>query len=208
MSELHFSRSELAGWRDRGEGDRDRIVGHLAACAACRHAAAELERERPLDAGVQPEHFRSRDFVAAGLRAGGRSTQGFHVPRRLAYLAAAASLVLAVFIVPALLRDGSDSAVRGGGAVVTPVTPVNATVPIDSLTFEWTAGAAAGPLRLVVVALDDAGTPLIDRDVTGTRYEPTADERRRFQAGREYHWFVEYRGAGGGTSAAARFRLR
>src|SRR5687768_47398 len=100
MSELHLSQSELAGWRDRGEGDRDRIVGHLAACAACRHAAAELERERPLDAGVQPEHFRSRDFVAAGLRASGHLTQGSYVPRRLAYLAAAASLVLAAFIVP------------------------------------------------------------------------------------------------------------
>lgn len=49
MADAHLSSAELVAWRDAGTGDRDRIVTHLAACAACRHAAAELERERPAE---------------------------------------------------------------------------------------------------------------------------------------------------------------
>jgi hypothetical protein len=211
MPETHLSRAELTGWRDHGAGDRDRLVAHLAACATCRHLAAELERERPLEPGAQPERFRAQDFVAAGRRAGRASPRSVSTPRHLAYLAAAAGLVLAAVIVPLRLRQSSPSALRGdGAAVVTPRHPADETVAADTLAFEWTAAPNAGTLRLSAVALDDPGTPLIDRDVTGTRYTPTADERSRFRAGREYHWFLEYRGggAGAGTSAAARFRLR
>jgi hypothetical protein len=209
MSELHLSRSELADWRDQGLGERDHIVAHLAACAACRHVAAELERERPLAAGEAPARFRPRDFVAAGLRAGGHSAPARAMPSfRLVSLAAAASLVLAALVVPRWLTDTEEAAVRGGIAGIAPVSPVDATVAVDTLAFEWTAGATAGPQRLYVVALEDAGTPLIDRDVTGTRYAPTPEERSRLQPGREYHWFVESRGAGAGVSASARFRIQ
>jgi hypothetical protein len=209
MSETHLSRSELVGWRDEGLGDRDRIIAHLADCGPCRHLAAELERERPMEAGASPTRFRPQDFVATGRRAGRSSPQAVNSPRRLGYLAAAASVVLAAVVVPMWLRQSTESALRGGGAVVAPVAPVDRSVAASGLTFEWTAGATAGPLRLVVVALDDAGAPVIDHDVTGTRYTPTADERGRFRAGREYHWFVEYRGAGAGAgvSASARFRI-
>lgn len=209
MSEAHLSRAELTDWRDRGEGDRHRIVGHLAACAACRRTAAELERESPLEPGAQPARFRPQDFIAAGARVGGRSRRVTLTPRRIVYLAAAASLVLAVLVVPTWLGKRSTPGVRGSDAVVVPVSPADITVALDTLVFEWTASAGAGSLRLFAVALDDAGTPIIDRDVAGTRYEPTAEERGRFQPGREYHWFLEYRGgAGGGTSASARFRLQ
>lgn len=203
MSDLHLSRSELAGWRDHGHGDRGRIVAHLAACGECRHVAAELERERPLEAEARPGRFSATDFVAAGRRAG-------RAPRiRLGYLAAAASLVLAALVVPRWLPDSEEPAVRGSAAVVAPVHPVDATISADALTFEWTAAANAGPLRLVVMAPDDAGAPAIDREVTGTRYAPTREERSRLRAGHQYYWFVEYRGAGAGAgvSASARFRL-
>jgi hypothetical protein len=208
MAEPHLSRAELASWRDHGHGDRDRIVGHLAGCADCRHVAAELERERPLDAGEQPARFRPLDFTAAGRRAWVRTAPAAVLPRRLAYLATAAILVVAVVVVPGWLRDQRDSALRGVAAVVTPISPVDTTVGIDTIAFEWTTTPAAGPLRLVVIALDDAGAPAIDREVTGARYGPTAEERGRFRAGREYHWFVEFRGAGtgAGVSASARFR--
>lgn len=210
MAERHLSRAELASWRDHGQGDRDRIVGHLAGCADCRHVAAELERERPLDAGEQPARFRSLDFTAAGRRAGVRTDPAVVLPRRLAYLATAAILVVAVVVVPGWLRDQRDSTLRGVAAVVTPISPADATIGIDAIAFEWTATPAAGPLRLVVIALDDAGAPAIDRDVTGTRYAPAPEERARLRAGREYHWFVEYRGAGAGAgvSASARFRTQ
>jgi hypothetical protein len=210
VSEAHLSRAALTAWRDRGAGDRERLIAHLAACATCRHLAAELDRERPLDAGAQPVHLRPADFVATGRRAGRPPAHTVRQPWRLAGLAAAASLVVGAILVPAWFRTPPESGPRGGGAVVAPVAPVDATVATDSLAFEWTAGAQAGPLRLVVIALDNAGAPVIDRDVIGSRYAPTADERARLRAGTDYHWFVEYRGAGGGSgvSAAARFRLR
>jgi len=210
MADAHLSRAELVGWFDDGAGDRDRIIGHLAACAACRHAAAELERDRPAEATV-PLRLRPEDFVAAGLRAGRPSARGPRGARRSAvYLAAAASLLIAAIVLPAWWREPPGPALRGADAVVTPLRPVGATLDLDSLVFEWTATPAAGALRLHVVSLDDAATPLIERDVSGARYEPSADERRRFQPGRDYHWFLEYRGAGAGagTSAAARFRVR
>jgi hypothetical protein len=202
--------SELAAWRDDGTGDRDRIVTHLAACGSCRHAAAELEREPPSANDARPARFDVNDFVSAGLQATAPRQRRLTGPVRVALLAAATSLVLATFVVPAWFRELSPTTVRGGAEVVTLRNPVDLTVAADSLTFEWTARAEAGSLRLYVVSLDDPGTPLIERDVAGTRYEPASDERRRLQPGREYHWFLEYQGAGAGagTSGSARFRVR
>lgn len=208
MAELHLSRADLTRWRDDGAGDRARIVAHLASCAACRHLAAELERERPPESDARPERFRVHDFLPAGrgaVRRGAPATS-----RRAAYLAAAASLVLAAVLVPAWLRERSAPATRGGDAVVALTAPIGVTVAVEALRFEWTAQTGAGHVRLVAMALDDTGAPVIDRDVTGNDYVPTEEERRRFATGRDYHWFVEYRGAGagGGVSPSARFRVR
>jgi hypothetical protein len=208
MADPHLSPSELTRWRDEGAGDRDRIVGHLATCAVCRHLAADLERERPPEDAAA--RFHPQDFVPEGYRVGSRRMPGSALPRRLAYLAAAAAIVLAAVYLPPWLRDRSTSSLRGGDAPVVLVRPVDSTVPSQDLAFEWTAASGLDRLRLHVVAIDDPATPLIDREVSGTRYEPTADERRRLQPGKELHWFVEYRGGGtaAGTSPAARFRVR
>lgn len=209
MSDRHLSTAQLTAWRDHGHGDRAHIVAHLAECAECRRLSAEVERDRPLAGDARPTRFRSEEFALAGRRAGQPSTPSGRLPRRTVYLAAAASLVLAAVVVPAWLTRDPGTATRGGVGVVVPVTPKDS-VSIDALAFTWTAEPGAGALRLVVMALDDAGAPLVDREVSGTRYAPAAEERQRFQAGREYHWFVEYRGAGAGagTSASARFRIR
>lgn len=147
--------------------------------------------------------------MAVGRRASATRPRLFDVPRPVVYLATAASLALAVLVVPAWLREPLDTSQRGDGAAVMPLSPKDTSLPAATVTFEWTANDTAGGLRLVVVALDDAGRPAIDREVIGTRYEPTSDERARLQSGRDYHWFVEYRGAGAGagTSASARFRV-
>jgi hypothetical protein len=207
VADAHLSPSELTRWRDHGEGDRDRIVAHLALCATCRHAAAELERHRPADDG--PAQFMPQDFVAHGYRSGTR-TAATGATKRLMYLAAAAAVVLAAVFVPSWWRSRSDSALRGGDTVVTLVRPVDSTVSAQELAFEWTAAPGVDRLRLYVVAIDDPAAPLIDRDVSGTRYEPAADERSRLQPGRELHWFIEYRdgGTASGTSPAASFRVR
>jgi hypothetical protein len=207
MADAHLSHSELTRWRDQGEGDRDRIIAHLATCPACRHAAAELERERPLDG--QASQLRPQDFVARGYAAGSRPGLT-RTTSRLVYLAAAAVIVLAAVLAPSWWRARSDSALRGDATTVTLIGPVDATVSAPDLTFEWSAAAGIDRLRLHVVAIDDPAKPLIDREVSGTRYEPTADERSHLPSGSDLHWFIEYRDAATatGTSPAARFRLR
>jgi hypothetical protein len=112
-------------------------------------------------------------------------------------------------IVPTWLRNRSESAARGGGPPLVLVSPVDSSVAVQDLAFEWKADAGVDRVRLFVVALDDPAKPIIDREITGTRYEPAPDERSRLQAGRELHWFLEYRdGSATATSPAARFRLR
>lgn len=207
MADGHLSASALQAWRDRGDGDRERIVGHLATCAACRHAAAELERERPLAADVRPTRFDVHEFATAGRRFSIAPPATRGLPRRTAYLAAAAAVVLAAIVVPRWWPASTAPSLRGSGTLVDLSAPVGTAVTVDALAFEWTAAPAAGTLRLVVMSLDDVA-PLVDREVSGTRYVLSAEEQRRFRAGRDYHWFVEYRGAGAGTSPSARFRVR
>lgn len=204
MADAHLSTADLLRWRDQGAGDRARIVAHLASCSACRLTAAELERERPADA--PPARFDPQDFAPAGHRAFRRHG----VSRiRLAWMAAAAALVVAAIWIPARLWDGSGSTLRGGQVPVTLVRPVGTSVTVRDLTFEWKPDAGVEVVRLTVTTLDGAATPLIEREVTGTHYAPTAEERGRLRPGQPIHWFVDYREAGGstGTSPAARFTL-
>jgi hypothetical protein len=204
MADAHLSTAELLRWRDDGAGDRARIVAHLASCPACRQTAAELERERPAEG--EPERFDPRDFAAAGYGAGPRRAVA---RRRLAWMATAAALVLAAVWVPLMLRDRSDSALRGGAAPVTLVRPVDAKVARKDVAFEWRVTSGVEVVRLTVTTLDGAAAPLLERDVSGTRYVPTDEERARLRPGQTIHWFVDYREAGGatGTSPAARFTL-
>lgn len=207
MPDLHLSRDQLTAWRDEGAGDRGRIVTHLAACAACREVAADVERNRPPESG--PLRFDAGDFAARGYRAG-EVTAAPRVTRRWIWVAAAASL-MAVALVPAWLErfDDGPEATRGGGPAITPVQPVDVSVSVDELTFEWKGTSSDDRVRLNVVDLENPGAPLIEREVTGSHYSPTPEERRRFRAGQSVHWYIEARGSsGGGTSPAARFRVR
>jgi hypothetical protein len=81
-------------------------------------------------------------------------------------------------------------------------------VSADELIFEWRGASATDRVRLSVVDLDRPDQPLLEREVTGARYEPTADERRRFRSGQSVHWYLERRSGSGGPSPAARFRVR
>jgi anti-sigma factor RsiW len=61
----HLSRDELIQWRDRGNAaDRERITSHLATCASCAAAYAELIRTAP--ATQMPIRFNPEEFVARG----------------------------------------------------------------------------------------------------------------------------------------------
>ena len=207
----HPTRSELEQWRDGGPtADGEHILGHLAACAQCAAAYAEIVRTRPVTEA--PAAFNPRDFVQAGYGAYRRTSAPDRSPwwaSRVAYVAAAASIVLAAMIVPTWLRNRSESTARGGGPPLVLVSPVDSSVAVQDLVFEWKANAGVDRVRLFVVAIDDPAKPLIDREVTGSRYEPASEERSRLQSGRELHWFLEYRdGTATATSPSARFRPR
>jgi len=206
MSDGHLSRSELIRWRDEG-GAREGIVTHLAGCAACREIAADLERDRPVDA--EPQRFHAEDFAPTGYRIGSPQTRKSSWTSRLIYVAAAAGIVLAVVYLPAWLRERSESALRGGEVPVVLVQPVDQAVFVQDLVFDWKAGPGVDRFRLFVVAIDNPAKPIIEREVAGLRYEPTEEERSRIRPGSELHWFIEYRdGTATVTSPAARFRLR
>lgn len=206
MADLHLSRAELTAWRDEGAGDRTHIVAHLAACPACRAIAADVERDRPAEGA--PARFDSGDFVSRGYRV----AQPAAAPRaaRPWVWAAAAAALIALVSVPVWLTRGGDEQVvtRGTGASIVPVRPANdESVTADALAFEWSGTPPDGRVRLNVVDLDRPAEPLIEREVSGTRYEPTPEERGRFRPGQSLHWYVEARGGAGGTSPAARFRV-
>jgi hypothetical protein len=113
--------------------------------------------------------------------------------------------VVVIALVPVWMRNEGGGTMRGGAAIAA-VRPVDTTVSIDELVFEWR--GATDRVRLNVVDLERADAPLIEREVTGSRYEPTPEERSRFRSGQSLHWYVEARGGPGGTSPAASFRVR
>jgi hypothetical protein len=105
--------------------------------------------------------------------------------------------------------DDSLGTTRGGTAAIQPVHPRDVEVSLDELTFEWSGVSAEARVRLNVADLDRPGEPLIEREVVGVRYSPSAEERRRFQPGQTIYWYVELREASAaGSSPAARFRVR
>ena len=119
---------------------------------------------------------------------------------------AAAAAVVGLALVPLLTRfDQSTGVMRGGAATLVLVQPSNVSVSPADLVFEWRGPSATDRVRLNVIDLDRADAPLIDRDVSGSRYEPTPEERSRFRSSQSLHWYIQ---VGGETSPAASFRVR
>jgi hypothetical protein len=203
---LHLSRDELIAWLDEGAGDRTRLIAHLAACAVCRGIAADVERNR--SAGSAPALFDAADFVSQGYRAGATAPAP-RSARRWMWAAAAAALLVVAVAPLWMTRSGGEPDTMRGGTALAPVRPVDdVAVSADDLIFEWRGASATDRVRLNVVDLDRPDQPLIEREVTGSRYEPTPDERRRFQSGQSVHWYVERRSGSGGPSPTGRFRVR
>jgi hypothetical protein len=207
MRDTHLSRDELIAWRDLGAGDRDLIVTHLASCVACREVAADVERNRPVES--EPQRFDAGDFAARGYRVG--HLRARHPAWRWRWVAAVAALG-AVALIPVWLARFDDGAavVRGGDVGITLVRPVDAIVTAEELAFEWTREIDATGVRLQVFDLESPSQPIIGRDVDGTRYEPTAEERARLPRGRTLYWFIEFRNANGVTmtAPAAQFTVK
>jgi hypothetical protein len=176
----HLSRDELIGWRDSPADERRAaIVGHLAECGRCAAVYAELVRTRPSSA--EPETLNPSDFVLRGRAAGNQSPR--LNPRWFVPLAAAAGIVMAVFLFPR--NPDPDTPVMRGGAALAPQAP---TGTVDAVReFSWD-GPADASYRL---ELSIAGGDLLhEARVRGTRYQLPPDVQARLKSGGDYQWTV------------------
>jgi hypothetical protein len=192
----HLRRDELLRWRDQAaESDRARVVSHLAECAACAAAYAELIRTRPAEDGppvLQPEAFLRRGYSAAGPKP----------PRvwvrRWAPLAAAAVLAVAL-AGPLFWQSRVEQQPTLRGAELQELGPSGDVRP--PFEFRWRApGAAARYL----VEVYDGDRRLIWRGET--RAEPLAASEellRRLRPDTEYRWLVTALDARGQTLAVS-----
>jgi hypothetical protein len=149
----HLTRDELVRWHETGSAqDRDRIVGHLAACDDCGRLYGEVLQTSPVAVPV-PLADAARELAPLGHRAvSGR--RAFWSPGRLV-AAAAAVVLLGVLASPMVSRwttgEDSDRGVRGTTLQVT--SPVGPVVP--PLEFQWASPFAASRYRVEV--LDASG---------------------------------------------------
>jgi hypothetical protein len=117
----HPDESALDRWRtgELAADDRARMVAHLEACEACRHALAELESfaaavgrayaaDRELAAAEEPDWARVQARVAEGVASAGSPGREAR-PRRSAWARwapQAAAAVVALVVVGVLWREG------------------------------------------------------------------------------------------------------
>ena len=201
----HLSRQTLIDWRDRPTAEaRAIVVPHLAACAPCAAAYAELVRSRPVE--TAPVIFDAAEFVARGRAvrpaAGARRWRSRWT---LIPLAAAAGIVLAVLVI----RPGrpDEPPVRRGATSLTILAPIGR---VDRVTeFAWDAPAGAGPFRIEI--LDSTGSVIHTARVAGRAFVPPPDVAARLRPGAGYQWSIsrlDARGETIETSPAASFSVR
>lgn len=193
----HLTREELVRWRDQGlAADRDRIVGHLAACGECAAMYAELVRTAPADEPATSLH--AGDFVNRGYRARRRGglVDALAAPLRswrpltIAAAGAAAALLLVMLLPDARRRlqsehiDPEQAGIRGGSLeLVAPVGP--GSVPAE---FRWRSPIEAASYRVDV--FDDQGTLMYAIAAATERAAVTAELRGVLTAGARYRWKV------------------
>jgi hypothetical protein len=153
----------------RREGAEDRrlvLLDHVMGCQAC-HREFELLRA----------------IEAAGTTARGSSSV-FNISRRLAPLALAASLLLAVGVGLLLRNRGEDNPTRGGAGELVVLAPPPEVAADRPVTFAWRPVRGAQSYRLEI--LDSTGTAVsqLTRDTTLTL--PAG----QLQPGSSYQWYV------------------
>lgn len=206
----HLQDAELRSWLETPDpADRDRIVGHLAACDACSSRVAEMVRTAPLAKTDSP--FDAASFRSAGYHAL-RSGPGWRVRfpiRTLAPLGAAAAVVMILGGTYFVSRREPARVMRGAATGVELIAPTGNAGARDALRFEWRAPDNTEPHALRVYDLASPVEPVISKDGVTSGYVPTAEERQRLKPGVTYRWFIEYRSPGEtAVSAAGTFSIR
>jgi len=161
----HFTDIELHRWRDAGPGsERERVIAHVAECAACAGRYAAAIRNRPLQAEPAAD---GAQFAEAGRRVASRR-------RWIAPLAAAAVLVIAV-VIPLAVRRERPPELRFRGAGIEIFTRDG--------EFVWSSGIRAAKYRIEVAG---AGGVIYRAETDQTRLSMPPQIR----PGVEYRWTV------------------
>jgi len=187
----HFTDAELIRWSEHGPGtDRDRVVAHVAECAACAARYAAAVRTRPLESA-------EADLVPPSQR---RTAQVGIV------LAIAATIALAVFVARrAPVQPPIDAPVFRGGSLHA-IAPDGATTA--DTRFEWASGTVAA--RYTITVGGSSGP--IYTFVAPRSPAPFPDDlRSRLVSGTDYWWTVSALDAEGRTfmvSERRPFRIR
>jgi hypothetical protein len=193
----HLRDDELVRWRDRGEAkDRERVLGHLAACETCRRRLVALVREAPIDT---PTSFDPRAFAPRGIEAydtAARRTRTMWIG--LSGLAAAAVVVMAVWLRPAPVAPPADTTeIRS--------TELQAIAPVGRVSavseFRWASPFAAARYRLTI--RDSADAVVLTLEMPAERVTLTEDQRARLAPG-SYRWLVDAVDASGAVIASSR----
>jgi len=202
----HLSDDDLRRWRDgEADADRDRVVGHLAACESCTRRYAVMIRA---DSSDVPEIAAPGEFVTRGHRAYEASRRRSWNAWLLRPVTALASIAIVAGAFWVWRQQTTGPVYRGGGARITLLRPADRAVVPPDVTFEWQVQKGGG-CRLRVYDPANPDAPVVDRrSESGT--QPSAAERDRLSAGISYRWFVECALEEGGTvmSPSRRFSLR
>jgi hypothetical protein len=185
----HLAHEEMLRWRDGGdEGDRARVLGHLAACDECRQQYADLVREgESADAAT--------DLVAEAIPPGLQAYPAAAPPRAgtrwtlwaVSGLAAALLVGTAVMVLgprPSS-QPAQDDTVRGDEIqLLAPVGTVTGPV-----AFRWSSPVRAARYRVWVH--DEAGGVVYSTLAAEESATPPTEVAALLRAGARYSWQVE-----------------
>lgn len=185
MNRDHLSDQELERWRAQGDpADRERVLGHLVVCEACRQRLIEK-----VGAG---------DAVAFDIaRFAARGVEVYAQPRRrFALWIGAGGVVAAAALLMLSLRPPSDgpSSVRG--------SDIRARVPVDEVAsvteFRWTSPVNAAKYHIRVTS---AAGSVIEGESTTETWTPPAG--LQLPAG-SYTWTIDALDAAGNVIISSR----
>lgn len=197
---IHLSPDELKAWYEHGRAaDRERVMGHLGECDACRGALAALAVADVADvsapavsvADVLPRGYAARKAPAAARWAW----------LRPAYALAGAAVVVAAVLWVTSPRVGvGDDAVRSSELAT--LAPAGAT---SGLEFRWNSPFEAARYRVTV--RDAAGTLVFSAETTEPSLAIDAATRGKFATMVEYSWTVSALDRSGEVIAESKPRI-
>lgn len=195
----HLSREQLLEWRDHGApADRERVLGHLAACEPCRRELSELARLGPV--GDQPSQLDPRQFLPRGVAAW-RGASVTWLRRPATWMVAAGAVAAAVLIGVVFQRPAPqpDTGFEIRSDRLLAIAPAGEVASVSEL--RWSSPYNASRYRVSV----RSGERVV---ATGE----TAEERFPVTlTSGSYTWTVEALDANGRTIAASKpqaFRVR